>query len=79
MIVAVAIGVGSLAGVRGFSRAFYGMLLREARTLMAADLSVRGVALFKNSSLQTCDDFESFVAAVNKAVNGDAADEGGAA
>src|SRR5579864_4728791 len=45
VIVAVAIGVGSLTGVRGFSRAFHGMLLREARTLMAADLSVRVFAL----------------------------------
>lgn len=45
VIVAVAIGVGSLTGVRGFSRAFYGMLLREARTLMAADLSVRVFAV----------------------------------
>src|SRR5438477_598851 len=45
VIVAVAIGVGSLAGVRGFSRAFNNMLLREARTLMAADLSVRVFAL----------------------------------
>src|SRR5258708_33188897 len=45
VIAAGAIGVGSLAGVRGFSRAFYGMLLREARTLMASDLSVRVFAL----------------------------------
>src|SRR5260370_33145712 len=45
VIAAVAIGVGSLAGVRGFSRGFSGMLLREARTLMAADLSVRVFAL----------------------------------
>jgi putative ABC transport system permease protein len=45
VIAAVAIGVGSLTGVRGFSRAFYGMLLREARTLMAADLSLRVFAL----------------------------------
>ena len=45
MIAAVAIGVGSLTGVRGFSREFYGMLLREARTLMAADLSLRVFAL----------------------------------
>src|SRR5713101_1229642 len=45
VVVAVAIGVGSLTGVRGFSRAFYGMLLREARTLMAADLSVRVFAM----------------------------------
>jgi putative ABC transport system permease protein len=41
VIIAVAIGVGSLAGVRGFSRSFHSMLLREARTLLAGDLSVR--------------------------------------
>jgi putative ABC transport system permease protein len=41
VIVAVAAGVGALSGVRGFSGAFRNMLLRDARTLMAADLSVR--------------------------------------
>ena len=41
VILAVAIGVASLTGVRGFSRAFRGMLLSNARTLMAADLSLR--------------------------------------
>ncbi len=41
VVVAVAVGVGSLAGVRGFSRSFRSLLLKEARTLMAADLSVR--------------------------------------
>ena len=41
VILAVAVGVGSLTGVRGFSRAFQGMLLSQARTLMAADLSLR--------------------------------------
>lgn len=45
VIIAVAIGVGSLAGVRGFSRSFYTMLMREARTLLAADLSVRTFAM----------------------------------
>ena len=38
---AVAMGVGALAGVRGFCGAFRTMLLRDARTLMAADLAVR--------------------------------------
>ncbi len=38
---AVAVGVSAITGVRGFGQAFRGMLLREARTLMAADLSVR--------------------------------------
>ena len=41
VILAVAAGVGSLTGVRGFSRAFHSMLQRDARTFMAADLSVR--------------------------------------
>lgn len=41
VILAVAVGVGSLTGVRGFSEAFRRTLLREARTLMAADLTVR--------------------------------------
>ena len=41
VILAVAVGVGSLTGVRGFSRAFHNMLLSQARTLMAADLSLR--------------------------------------
>ena len=44
VIFAVAIGVGALTGVRGFSRAFHNALLRDARTLMAADLSVRTFA-----------------------------------
>ncbi|PWU09351.1 MAG: ABC transporter permease [Terriglobia bacterium] len=41
VIVAVAVGVGSLTGVRGFSRSFRRMLLSQARTLMAGDLSAR--------------------------------------
>ena len=41
VILAVAAGVGSLTGVRGFSQAFGTMLLREARSLMAADMSLR--------------------------------------
>lgn len=41
VILAVAVGVGSLVGVRGFSSSFESMLLREARSLMAADVSVR--------------------------------------
>jgi putative ABC transport system permease protein len=45
VILAVAMGVGTLTGVKGFSRAFHAVLLREARTLMAADLMVRVFAL----------------------------------
>jgi putative ABC transport system permease protein len=45
VVLAVAVGVGSLTGVRGFSRSFRHMLLREARTLMAADMTARVFAL----------------------------------
>ncbi|MBI1356289.1 MAG: FtsX-like permease family protein [Acidobacteria bacterium] len=41
VILAVAAGVGALSGVRGFSGAFRSMLLKDARQLMAGDLSVR--------------------------------------
>lgn len=41
VVLAVAAGVGSLTGVRGFSRAFHTMLQRDARSFMAADLTVR--------------------------------------
>lgn len=41
VILAVAVGVGSLTGVRSFSRAFRSMLLTNARTLMAGDMTVR--------------------------------------
>lgn len=45
VVLSVAIGVGSLTGVRGFSSSFRHMLLSEARTLMAGDLTVRVFAL----------------------------------
>ena len=41
VVIAVAVGVGALSGVRGFSEGFASTLLREARTIMAADMSVR--------------------------------------
>ncbi|MGH9672343.1 MAG: ABC transporter permease, partial [Bryobacteraceae bacterium] len=41
VVLAVAAGVGALTGVRGFARAFRTMLLEDARTLMAADFTVR--------------------------------------
>src|SRR5437588_6819898 len=41
VILAVAVVVRSLAGVRAFSREFRRVLLSQARTLMAADMSVR--------------------------------------
>lgn len=41
VVLAVAAGVGALSGVRGFSQSFRSMLTREARTVMAADLTAR--------------------------------------
>ena len=41
VVLAVAAGVGALTGVRGFSESFRTMLLKDARTLIAADLFVR--------------------------------------
>lgn len=41
VMIAVAAGVGSLSGVRGFSQTFREMLASNARTLMAADVSSR--------------------------------------
>ena len=45
VVLAVAVGVGSLTGVRGFSRTFRRMLLSEARTLMAGDMTLRVFAM----------------------------------
>ena len=41
VILAVAAGVGAVSGVRGFASAFRSMLLKDARILMAGDISVR--------------------------------------
>jgi putative ABC transport system permease protein len=56
VILAVAAGVGSLTGVRGFSRAFHTMLQRDARTFMAADLTVR---TFQLPTARQLDDMNS--------------------
>lgn len=51
VVVAVALGVGSLTGMRSFSVAFQDTLLRQARTIMAADLSARDFHPFTDSQL----------------------------
>ena len=58
VIFAVAVGVGSLTGVRGFSQALATMLLREARTLMAADVSVRLLAVPTPEQLKVVASFD---------------------
>jgi putative ABC transport system permease protein len=59
VILAVAVGVGALTGVRSFSRGFERMLLKEARTLMAADLSVRVFSLPTPSQQEVMDSLAS--------------------
>ena len=57
VILAVAVGVGALTGVRSFSRAFHNLLLTQARTLMAGDLSLR---VFGQSTPQLIDTAKRF-------------------
>jgi putative ABC transport system permease protein len=59
VILAVAIGVGALTGVRGFSTAFRRMLNTEARTLMAGDVSAR---LFVQPDAQQQADLDRLIA-----------------
>ena len=59
VILAVAIGVGALTGVRGFSAAFRDMLLRDARMLMAADLSVRDFHVATPDEQRLLDELEA--------------------
>src|SRR5579862_6177036 len=41
VVLAVAAGVAALTGVRGFANSFHNMLEKDARTFMAADLTIR--------------------------------------
>ncbi len=41
VVLAVAVGVAALSGVKGFGYAFRGMLLRNAKQLIAADLQAQ--------------------------------------
>ena len=59
VIFAVAIGVGALAGVRGFSESVRAMLNNESRTIMAADLSARQFAPPKPDQIAELDKLAS--------------------
>ena len=59
IVLAVGIGVGALTGVRGFSAAFRHMLLRDARVLMAADLSVRDFHVATPDERRLLSDFDA--------------------
>src|SRR6185437_13015571 len=53
VVIAVALGVGSLTGMRSFSLVFQRTLLEQARTIMAADLSARDFHPYTDAQLAT--------------------------
>jgi putative ABC transport system permease protein len=55
VVIAVALGVGSLTGIRSFSLVFRQTLLGQARTILAADLSARDVHPFTDAQLAAFD------------------------
>jgi putative ABC transport system permease protein len=56
VVLAVAAGVGALSGVRGFSESFRGTLTKEARTVMAADLTARQFIVANSEQATALDD-----------------------
>ena len=56
VVLAVAAGVGALSGVRGFSESFRGTLTKEARTVMAADLTARQFIVANSEQAAALDD-----------------------
>src|ERR1700690_1717134 len=56
VVLAVAAGVGALAGVRGFSQSFRATLKDESRTVMAADLTARQFAPATDAQVAKLDD-----------------------
>jgi putative ABC transport system permease protein len=56
VVLAVAAGVGALSGVRGFSESFRSTLTKEARTVMAADLTARQFMVASEQQTAQLDD-----------------------
>ncbi|MEO6965325.1 MAG: FtsX-like permease family protein, partial [Acidobacteriaceae bacterium] len=59
VVIAVALGVGSLTGVRSFSLVFQRTLLEQARTLMAADLSATDYHAYTDEQLAELNQLQS--------------------
>src|SRR5437763_7895725 len=55
VVLAVAAGVGSLSGVRGFSESVRSMLAKESRSIMAADLTARQFATPSDTQIAALD------------------------
>ncbi len=58
VVLGIAVGVGALTGVRGFSAAFSTLLKKEARTMMAADVAVRQFSPATPAQQDVIDDYE---------------------
>ena len=58
VVLSVAVGVAALVGVRGFSESFRSTLTREARSLMAGDLSARTQQIPSAAELQKVKNLE---------------------
>src|SRR5579862_3553145 len=59
VVLSVAVGVAALVGVRGFSESFRSTLTREARSLMAGDLSARTQQLPSDAERKKIEDLRS--------------------
>ena len=59
VIVAVALGVGSLTGMQSFSVVFQRTLLQQARNIMSADLSARDFHVYTDKELAQLDKLQS--------------------
>src|SRR5579875_1463500 len=55
VVLAVAVGVAALSGVKGFGYAFKGMLLKNAKQLIAADVQAQIWALPTPEQLSTAE------------------------
>jgi len=58
VVMGVAVGVGALTGVRGFSAAFAALLRKEARTMLAGDVAVRQLFPAMPQQQKVLDDVE---------------------
>jgi putative ABC transport system permease protein len=59
VVLAVAMGVGALSGVRGFSQSVYTMLNGETRTIMAADLTARQFSEATDAQMERLDQLKA--------------------
>ncbi len=66
MVLAIALGVGAVSGIKGFSRALDSSMARSARELIAADLAVRMNSAPNDAELRTLRELEQRGAAMTR-------------